>query len=68
VTVRIVDVNGRTVRKLVNGMRSSGLNAAIWNGETDAGAQAVTGVYIVHVHAKGRAFEERMSRKVLLVK
>lgn len=68
VTVEVVDVNGRSIRRLVHGPRSSGLHSVTWNGDTDMGAQAATGVYILRVHAKGNAFESRMSRKVLMVK
>ena len=41
---------------------------AFWNGETDRGVRAASGVYVVDIHADIQGNEVRKSRKILMMK
>ncbi|NOY58104.1 MAG: T9SS type A sorting domain-containing protein, partial [Calditrichaeota bacterium] len=45
VTIRIIDVNGRTVATLVNGIMSKGSHQIHWSGLTDQKREVPSGVY-----------------------
>lgn len=45
VSLRIYDVRGRRVRTLVETVRQDGIRAAVWDGRTDGGTLAASGVY-----------------------
>lgn len=47
VRVTVHDVRGRTVRTLVDGALPDGEHIALWDGRTDAGADAPAGVYFL---------------------
>ena len=64
VTLSIYDVSGAHVATLVDEHRDAGEHIARWNGRTNAGAAATTGVYFVRLHAGG-AVE---TRKIALLK
>jgi flagellar basal-body rod modification protein FlgD len=50
-TVTIRDVNGLTIRTLQMGEQSAGLQDFVWDGKSDAGAQAAAGRYSFSVAA-----------------
>ena len=50
VTLAVYDVRGRLVRMLANATMYAGGHRLTWDGRTDAGAEAPTGVYFVRLH------------------
>jgi len=65
VTIRIYDVAGRIVRTLVDGEAEPGEHTVIWDGATDAGQRAASGVYFVRMEGAGD--DGRFSRTVKAV-
>jgi len=67
-TIRVFDAAGRVVRTLVDRNIEPGEHRAIWDGTTDTGNRAASGVYFVKMEAAGssRAFEA--ARKLVLLK
>jgi len=51
VKLRIYDVNGRLVRKLVDGTLAAGPHVAVWNGTDDAGRGVASGHYYARLDA-----------------
>jgi len=64
VELSIYDVTGRRVATLVDGTLESGVHRAVWNGRSDTGEQAASGVYFYRLTAGG----EMVSRKMVLLK
>jgi hypothetical protein len=64
VAVRIYDVQGRLVRRLFEGRMPAGVHESPWNGRTDRGVRAASGVYLVRMSTAG----SQMSRRVVLAK
>ncbi|MBC8425960.1 T9SS type A sorting domain-containing protein [bacterium] len=58
VSVRVLDARGRLVATLLDASRGAGDHAARWDGATDAGAHAPSGVYFVQVRC-GESVETR---------
>jgi len=61
VSVRIYDVSGRLVRTLVDGTRPAGERTVTWDGRTDDGGVAGTGIYFYRF----RAVEIDQTRKLV---
>lgn len=53
VKLRIYDVNGRLVRKLVDGDQPAGPHVAVWNGTDDSGRGVASGHYYARIDAGG---------------
>jgi len=51
VKLRIYDVNGRLVRKLVDGTQAAGPHVAVWDGKDDAGRGVSSGHYFGRIEA-----------------
>jgi hypothetical protein len=49
VTVRVYDMLGREVRKLVNTEQSAGTHEVMWNGDNDMGQKVASGIYLYSV-------------------
>lgn len=64
VTLRIYDVSGQLVRRLVEGDVAGGAGSARWDGRDDAGRLVSSGVYVVHL----KAGAYRASRKMVVVR
>lgn len=64
VRVDIYDISGRRIRRLHSGSLPAGRTDLIWNGHTDTGRQAVSGVYLLQV-VNG---VEKRSQRLLLLK
>lgn len=58
--VRIVDLSGRVVRTLFNGLRAAGPVTLAWNGNDDRGCPAASGLYILNFTSAGRTFQTRL--------
>jgi flagellar hook assembly protein FlgD len=63
VRLEIVDVAGRQVRTLVDGVRPAGSGSARWDGRDASGAPAASGVYFARLTA-GR---ETQVRRIVLM-
>ncbi|MCP4574140.1 MAG: T9SS type A sorting domain-containing protein [bacterium] len=64
VNVGIYNVRGRLVRTLANDVLTEGPNVAIWDGRTDTGNRAASGIY----YAKIQYGTEVRSQKLVLMK
>ena len=66
--VLIYDVRGRLVRRLATGAASradgGGQGSVVWDGKTDAGREAASGIYFCRV----RSGTGETSAKILLVR
>jgi len=60
VSLRVLDVAGRTVRTLVSGVREAGTHGVAWDGRDAAGAPVAAGVYFYRLQAPGGAETRRM--------
>ncbi len=54
-TIRVYDLSGRVVRTLVDGDAEPGEHKVVWDGTTDAGQRAASGVYFVKMEGSGDA-------------
>ena len=68
VTVRIFDCAGRVVRTLVDAEVEAGPHTAAWDGTTDTGQRAASGVYFVKMEAAGHTSTFSATRKLVLLK
>ncbi len=64
VGLRIYDVHGRLVRTLVEGALEPGAHRTLWDGRSDGGRPAASGVYLVELRAGG----VRARNKLLLAR
>jgi hypothetical protein len=64
VAIVVLDVAGRRVRSLVEGVRPEGRHEVRWDGRDDAGAAVSPGVYFARVEARGQTDV----RKIALVR
>jgi hypothetical protein len=60
--LEIFDVQGRVVRRLVEGALAAGPHAVTWDGRDDAGRPAASGLYFYRLIAEGRAEQRRCLR------
>ncbi len=65
--VRIYDVSGRVVRTLVDGQLPAGEHEVVWNGRTNAGGGAASGVYFVRLELRGDSGTFVSQRKAVLL-
>jgi hypothetical protein len=68
VTVRVFDCAGRVVRTLTDGELEAGPHATVWDGATDTGQRAASGVYFVKMEIAGHTDAFRATRKLVLLK
>ena len=64
VTVDVMDMSGRIVKRLTSGMLHARLQSLAWDGPTDRGAHAQNGVCLI----RARCGTEISQAKVLLVR
>jgi hypothetical protein len=67
-TIRVYDLVGRVVRTLVAGVRGPGEHTVVWDGTTDSGGRAASGVYFVRMEATGDAGSFRETGKAVMLK
>lgn len=53
VRMSIYNVRGQIVRTLVNGHGEAGYHSCVWDGRSDSGSPAASGVYFIHLSASG---------------
>ena len=68
VTIRIHDLTGRVVTTLVDGEVEAGPHAIVWNGTTDSGERAASGVYFVKMEGSGDAGAFSETGKAVMLK
>jgi hypothetical protein len=68
VMLRVFDVAGRVVRTLVDSHVAAGRRTATWDGTTDSGERAASGVYFVRMAATGSGGTFSRSKKVVMLK
>jgi photosystem II stability/assembly factor-like uncharacterized protein len=69
VTLKIVNLLGQEVRTLSDGIQNAGVYQVIWDGRSDAGNPAASGVYFYKLEAQaqdGKMYSD--TRKMLLLK
>jgi hypothetical protein len=57
----IYDIEGRLVRRLIDGLSEPGQHAVVWDGKDGAGRDLASGVYLAHLEAGGKTLIGRMS-------
>ena len=57
--LEIVDVRGRKIRTLVNGVHESGGFEVVWDGCDKAGSAVASGVYYIRLQDGGRLIQVR---------
>jgi flagellar hook assembly protein FlgD len=58
--VEVFDIVGRRVRVLADGWRSAGEHPLVWDGRTDMGVPAATGMYFVSARSEGWGLMKRL--------
>jgi len=61
VSLKIFNVRGELVRTLVDGQMTAGEHSIIWDGKSDAGNQAASGVYFYETRANGEVEINKMA-------
>jgi len=56
----VFSVQGRLVRRLVEGPQTAGIHTATWDGRDDAGRRASAGIYYYRLQTAEGRFEKRM--------
>ena len=64
VELALFDVTGRRVATLADGLQAAGMHAVFWDGRTDSGVEAASGVYFYRLQVGDR----QRSRKLLLLR
>ena len=64
VKIDIIDITGRTIRSLLNGIQSSGSHEVIWNGKDNTGKHVASGTYFCRMITDASV----ISRKILLLR
>ena len=67
VNARVVDVAGRVVRTLVDRSIDPGEHSLVWDGRTDAGVRAASGVYFVRLESFDGSKTEEATQKLILL-
>jgi hypothetical protein len=60
VAVRIMDLRGRLVRELYRGTGTGDWQDIVWNGKTDRGTAAASGLYLIQLENGRRAVNQRV--------
>jgi hypothetical protein len=62
ITIDVLDVAGRRVRRVLNGQLEAGQHAILWDGRNDRAQRVSAGFYFVRYTAEGRNFVKRVVR------
>ena len=60
-TVGVYDLQGRLIRNLYQGRKTSGWHDFVWNGRDDAGRSQASGVYFLRAQGAGRTLTTKMA-------
>jgi len=61
VSLKVFNVRGALVRTLVNGQMAAGTHEIVWDGKSDQGNQAASGVYFYETRAAGEVKVNKMA-------
>ncbi len=61
VSLKVFNVRGALVRTLVDGQMAAGEHSILWDGKTDSGDQAASGVYFYETRANGEVKVNKMA-------
>lgn len=61
VRLELYDARGRRVRRLVQQPLTAGVHAVTWDGRTDSGSMAASGVYVAQLQAAGHAVTRKLT-------
>ena len=64
ITLRVYDVNGRTVRTIAGGFSGRGMHDLVWDRRDDTGRELASGVYFIGL----RTQRHHLTQKVVVVK
>lgn len=68
VMLRVFDLSGRVVRTLVDSAVDVGERRVVWDGTTDAGERAASGVYFVRLETRGAGGPFTAARKLVMLR
>jgi hypothetical protein len=60
VQLSVLDIQGRLIRVLVDGIQSSGMNKTVWDGKDGFGREGPSGIYLFRLSAKDRIEIKKM--------
>jgi hypothetical protein len=58
----IFDIQGRLVRRLVDGARAAGPQAVLWDGRDELGERVASGIYLMKLEGNGRSSARKLVR------
>ena len=61
VDLKIVDINGRQIRQLLNNDFAAGRHGVSWNGTNDLGVSVGSGIYFTVLRAEGKVISQKLS-------
>jgi flagellar hook assembly protein FlgD len=61
VRVSVLDVQGRVMAVLVDGLQRAGRHQVVWSGETARGGIAPAGLYFIRYQAPGKDLVKRVT-------
>jgi hypothetical protein len=67
ININIYDIRGKLIKTLFSGKKSTGIHNLFWNGKTNAGKDAASGVYFVVLKQSGNDINA-LSQKIILLK
>ena len=68
VRITIYNIVGQEIARIFEGAQSAGYHAVSWNGTTEGGIPAASGVYLYKLEAKGQDRSFVQTKKMLLLK
>jgi len=67
-TLNIYNAAGQKIKTLFNGEQSAGMHSVIWNGNTDDGTAASSGVYFYQISGTSGSEQFQQTQKMILAK
>jgi flagellar hook assembly protein FlgD len=58
----VFDVQGRTIRRLVDGARPAGWQTVLWDGRDDRGTLQPSGIYFYRLESEGQGVVRKLIR------
>jgi len=62
VAVEVFDINGRSIRRVVDGVEGAGAHTALWDGRDRSGHPVASGPYFVRLSHDGRTVSQAVVR------
>ncbi|MDG2265477.1 MAG: T9SS type A sorting domain-containing protein, partial [Candidatus Marinimicrobia bacterium] len=61
VDMRVVDINGRKIKNLLNKTLNSGNHNVSWDGANDSGVNMSSGIYFIILNVNGTILSQKLS-------